>query len=134
MLAQFGAGMGDASLILGASAFTTFKRILLPLIAPAVLIVGLLTFVSAIRATTAVALVATEHRKPLSVLQLDQMIAGEFEDPAVVGALLVVLVGGAGRESRWPETRIPQCMSPRRNHPSSTEQRETWLEWNKNRT
>jgi iron(III) transport system permease protein len=93
-MVQLGAELEEASWASGAGAFYTFRRIVLPLIMPAVVVVGVLTFATAVRATSIVALLATGKSKPLSMLQLDHMADGDFGEAAVIGVFLVVLITG----------------------------------------
>lgn len=94
-MVQLGPELEEASWAAGASPVYTFRNIVLPLIAPAVLVVSVLTFATAVRATSIVALLATGDSKPLSLLQLDHMTNGEFGGAAVIGVFLVILITGA---------------------------------------
>ena len=95
-LAWLGPQLEEASRASGASALYTMRRIVFPLILPAVVLVGVLTFVTAIRATSLIAVLTTTNNKPLSVLQLDHMANGDLGPAAVIGVLLVLLIAGAG--------------------------------------
>ena len=99
-MVQLGAELEEASWAAGAGPFYTFRRIVLPLIAPAVVVVGVLTFATAMRATSIVALLATGESKPLSLLQLDHMADGDFGEAAVIGVFLVVLITGVALVGR----------------------------------
>ena len=93
-MVQLGAELEEASWAAGAGHLYTFRRIVLPLITPAIVVVGVLTFAGAVRATSIVALLATGKSKPLSLLQLDHMADGDFGEAAVIGVFLVVLITG----------------------------------------
>ena len=99
-MVQLGAELEEASWAAGAGPFYTFRRIVLPLITPAVVVVGVLTFATAVRATSIVALLATGKSKPLSLLQLDHMADGDFGEAAVIGVFLVVLITGVALVGR----------------------------------
>lgn len=99
-MVQLGAELEEASFITGGSWFYTFRRVVLPLMAPALVSVGLLTFASAVRQVSAIAMLVTGDTRPLSMLQVDNMVDGSFEAAAVIGTLIVILtlvVAGAAR-------------------------------------
>jgi iron(III) transport system permease protein len=100
-LAQLGPDFEETSSVLGAGCFYTFRRIVLPLITPAVVLVGVLTFATAVRATSIVAILASDSSKPLSLLQLEQMASGDYGTASVVGILLVALVTGVALVARF---------------------------------
>jgi ABC-type Fe3+ transport system permease subunit len=58
------------------------------------LLVGTLSFVSAARNVSAMALLATSGTRPMALLQLDYMVEGRYESAAVVGVLVVLLTTG----------------------------------------
>jgi iron(III) transport system permease protein len=99
-LASFTADAEAASVASGASTLTTFRRILVPLVMPAATVVAVLTFATAVRATSVVALLTTDETKPLSLLQLDQAVAGEYAAASIVGVTLIVLVTGVAVSAR----------------------------------
>jgi iron(III) transport system permease protein len=97
---QLGMEIEEAPWALGAGFFSTFRHIVLPLITPAIVVVGVLTFATAQRATSIVALLATESSNPLSLLQLDRMADGDFGAAAVIGVFLVVMITGVALVAR----------------------------------
>ena len=88
---QLGAELEEASYISGGSWLYTFRRVVLPLMAPALISVALLTFASAVRQVSTIAMLVTGETRPLSMLQVDNMVDGSFEAAAVVGTLIVVM-------------------------------------------
>ena len=97
---QIGSELEEASWVSGASQLYTFRRIFLPLIAPALVLVGLLSFVQAAKAISVVALLSTRSSEPLSMLQLDYMAEGKFEEASVIGLLILLLTLGMAAAAR----------------------------------
>ena len=99
-LVQLGAELEEASAASGAGTFYTFRTIVLPLVAPAILVVGLLIFASAAREISLVALLSSGAVKPLSMLQLNYMEDGSYELATVVGVCILMLTVGAALLAR----------------------------------
>lgn len=91
-LLQLGDELEEASRISGASWFYTYRRILVPLLLPCLIVVGLLEFISAARNISTVVLLATGRTRTLSLLMLDFTAGAELERATVVAAMVVVLV------------------------------------------
>ena len=94
-LVQLGAELEEASRIAGASWWTTYRRIVLRLMAPTLVAVGMITFVGAARNIGNIALLSTSANRPLSILQLDYIAQRKFED-AVVVACIIMFISLAG--------------------------------------
>jgi iron(III) transport system permease protein len=90
-MVQLGNELEEASLVAGGSWLYTFRRIILPLLGPVLVSVGMLTFVSAARNVSNVAMLITSDNRPLAMLQVDYIVDGRFESAAVAGVLIVVL-------------------------------------------
>lgn len=90
-MVQLGFELEEASLIAGGSWLYTFRRIILPLLGPVLLSVGMLTFVSAARNVSNVAMLITSDNRPLAMLQVDYIVDGRFEAAAVAGTIIVLL-------------------------------------------
>jgi iron(III) transport system permease protein len=88
---QIGGELEEAARVSGASQIRTFQHVVLPLIAPTLALVGLLSFVQAAKAISVVALLSTRSTEPLSMLQLDYMAEGKLEEASVIGVLILVL-------------------------------------------
>jgi iron(III) transport system permease protein len=93
-LVQIGNDMEEASVAAGAGWATTYRRIVLPLMMPVLLLVGVVNFISAARDISHIALLATHKSRTLALLQLDFMVAGQYERAAVVATLVVILTTG----------------------------------------
>jgi iron(III) transport system permease protein len=90
-MVQLGRELEEASIIVGGSWLYTYRRIILPLLGPVLVSVAMLTFVSAARNVSNVAMLITSDNRPLAMLQVDYMIDGRFEAAAVAGVLIVLL-------------------------------------------
>lgn len=100
VMLQLGSELEEASRISGASWFYTYRRILFPLLFPALLTVGLVVFISAARDISTVVLLATGQTRTLSILMLDFATEAEFEKATVVAVIIVVLVSVAAFAAR----------------------------------
>ena len=105
-IAQISRELEEAAAVSGGSSLYVFRRVLLPLIAPVVLVVGLLIFASAARATSLVALLSTGAVKPLSMLQLNYMADGSYELATVVGVIILALTVGVALIARLVSLRL----------------------------
>jgi iron(III) transport system permease protein len=94
-LMQLGAELEEASRIAGASWWSTYRRIVLRLMAPTLVAVGMITFVGAARNIGNIALLATSANRPLSILQLDYIAQRKLE-AAVVVACVIMFISLAG--------------------------------------
>ncbi len=93
-LSQIGVDMEEAGRISGGSWSYTYRRVLLPVITPAMVAVGLVAFVFAARDVSRIALLAGSGTRPLALLQLDFMVNDQFEVSAVIGVIIVALTFG----------------------------------------
>lgn len=100
-MVQLGAELEEASWASGGSWVYTLRRVVIPLVAPVVAVVGVLTFATAARATSVVALLSSRNIQPLSMLQLDHMSDGAFERASVIGVLILLLTTGVALLGRW---------------------------------
>lgn len=99
-LQRLGAELEEASLTAGASRFDAFRRVVLPLIAPSVAVVGLEVFATGMSAVSLVALLATGATQPLAILQLSYLDNGLFEPAAVIGIVIMALTVSAALLAR----------------------------------
>ncbi len=98
---QMSPELEEASRVHGASLRQTIARIVMPLMAPAVMSVAIISFISAVRDVPTVIFLANFQTRPLSLLMLDYIIGGEREKATVIGvflAALIVVVALAGRK------------------------------------
>jgi iron(III) transport system permease protein len=100
VMLQLGRELEEASIVSGASWFSTYRRILVPLLFPVLVTVGLLVFISAVRDISTIVLLATGETRTLSLLMLEFATEGQFEKATVVGLLIVVFVGTAALIAR----------------------------------
>ncbi|HEV8344215.1 MAG TPA: iron ABC transporter permease [Candidatus Binatia bacterium] len=85
---QVGGELEQASRVVGAGSFTTFRRITMPLVAPMLVSVFILVFMSSVRDISTPILLAFPSTTPLSVLMLERSVAGEIEKASVIGVIL----------------------------------------------
>jgi len=93
-LTQLAVELEEAAKVAGGSAWNSFYDIILPIITPSLLLVGTLSFITAARSVSIVALIATSHTRPLSLLQLDFLVESRYESAAVIGIIVVALTTG----------------------------------------
>jgi iron(III) transport system permease protein len=91
-LMQFADELEEASQVAGASWYTTFRRILLPLLLPCLIVVGLFVFIASARNISTVVLLATGKTRTMALLMLDYAAGAELEKATVVGAIIVLMV------------------------------------------
>jgi iron(III) transport system permease protein len=91
---QLGTELEEASYTAGASWWVTFKRVVVPLLFPTLVVLWILHFVSAAASAIMPALLASPASRPLALLQLEYILAGRSEPSSVVGVLVVVFTVG----------------------------------------
>lgn len=92
---QIGQELEESSAVSGASGARTFRKIVLPLLLPAVLATALVVFVSAVRDIPVVLLLSAPSSRPLSLLMLDYIGGAETEKATVIGVLIVLIIVAA---------------------------------------
>ena len=92
VLLQLGNDLEEASKVCGGTWFDTFRRVVMPLIMPALVTVGLVGFISAARDISTVVLLGSGKSRTLSLLMLDFAAGAEFEKATVVAVMVVGLV------------------------------------------
>lgn len=103
---QLSQDLEEASRTVGATWIRTFTRVVMPIIVPAVLLVGTTNFIGAARDVASVALVATAGTKTLALLQLDYMVQGRYGAAAVVSFVVITLSTGLALLARVLGLRI----------------------------
>jgi iron(III) transport system permease protein len=83
----------EAAASLGASRWTTARRVVLPRVLPGLAAGALLAFVTALGEFVASILLYTHRTRPISVEMLSQLRGFDFGGAAAYGVLLIVLVG-----------------------------------------
>ena len=99
-MVQLGQELEEASFVCGGSWFTTFRRVVLPLLTPVLVSVALLTFAAAARNVSTIAMLVTAENRPLAMLQVDYLVDGLFEAASVSGVLIVLLTLGVALFAR----------------------------------
>ncbi|HEX3246370.1 MAG TPA: ABC transporter permease subunit, partial [Chloroflexota bacterium] len=79
----------EASLVSGGTWWGTYRRIVLPIISPTLMVIGLISFISAGRNISQVVLLSNSQTRPLSVMQLDYIAEGRYEIAAVIAIILL---------------------------------------------
>ena len=100
VLLQLGNDLEEASKVCGATWWDTYRRVVLPLIFPALVTVGLVGFISAARDIGTVILLGSGRSRTLSLLMLDFAAGAEFEKATVVAVMVVLLVVAAALLAR----------------------------------
>jgi len=101
---QMGADMEEAARTSGAGWLYTYWRIWLPLIAPTLVLMGILNFVLAAGATSSVILLASRDTVTLSILALEYMTSAVGSSREVAGIISLFIVGmtaGLALVARW---------------------------------
>ncbi|MDR7083288.1 iron(III) transport system permease protein [Arthrobacter ginsengisoli] len=99
-ITQIGTELEEASSSVGAGWLYTFRKVVLPIVGPSVIVVGVLAFTAAARTTGLLVLLSTGKNQPLSVLQLSQMADGNLSGAAVVGVFLLLMSVGVAAIAR----------------------------------
>jgi iron(III) transport system permease protein len=81
----------QASRVSGASWFTTYWRITLPMIAPMLVSIFVLTFIATLRDISTSILLSSASTRPLSLLMIEFSMAGEMEAAAVIGVVISLM-------------------------------------------
>ncbi|HEX4192993.1 MAG TPA: iron ABC transporter permease [Stellaceae bacterium] len=105
-LLQLGAALEEAARTCGASWWYGFRHIILPILMPTLVLVGVINFIAASRDIASVALLASNSSKTLSLLQLDYMVDGRWEDAAVVSVVVMLVTTGAAFIARLCGIRL----------------------------
>ncbi|MGH8524994.1 MAG: ABC transporter permease [Gammaproteobacteria bacterium] len=94
VLVQLGPELEEAARISGGSWLQTYRRVLVPLLTPTLIVVGLLGFMSAARDISTVVLLGSSQSRTMALLALDYAFGGQFERGSVVAFMtsLVVIV------------------------------------------
>jgi iron(III) transport system permease protein len=90
---QLGADLEEAARVSGASWWATYRRILLPLLAPIATAIGLMNFGSALTSISTPVLLYSHQSRPLAILLLEYSFTGELERAAALGLLITAIIG-----------------------------------------
>ena len=97
---QLGKELEEASLTSGAGFWGTYFRIVLPLMAQTMVLIGVLKFLFAARTASSVILLATSETRTLALLALDQISGGYREAASITVLFIVVLTTGVALVAR----------------------------------
>jgi len=89
---QLGADLEEAAQVAGASWGYTYRRILLPLLAPIAGAIGLMNFGGALTSISTPVLLYSHQSRPLAILMLEYSVTGELERGAVLGLLITAII------------------------------------------
>ncbi|MGE5061461.1 MAG: ABC transporter permease subunit, partial [Betaproteobacteria bacterium] len=91
---QLGKELEEASRMSGAGFWKTYFKVVLPLMAQTMVMVGVLKFMFASHHTSSIILLATSETRTLSLLALDQVAAGYREVASITVILIMALTLG----------------------------------------
>jgi iron(III) transport system permease protein len=103
---QIGPELEEAVLMSGGGWLVTYRRILMPLMAPTLMSVFILTFVTCIRDISTVVLLTSGSSQPLAVLMLAYATSGNTTAASVVGVVLSILGAGIAVLARATGLRL----------------------------
>ncbi len=103
---QLGAALEEAARTCGASWWYGFRHVIVPILAPTLVLVGIINFIAASRDIASIALLASNTTKTVSLLQLDYMVDGRWEDAAVISVVVMVITTGAAFIARLCGLRL----------------------------
>lgn len=90
-ISQISSELEEASVVSGAAQLETMRRITIPLIAPMVASVFVISFMTAMKDISATVLVATPGTQTLPLLMFSYATGGRLEDASVVGVITVLI-------------------------------------------
>jgi iron(III) transport system permease protein len=90
---QLDPALEEAAAALGASRWTSARRVVLPLVLPGLAAGALLAFVTALGEFVSSILLYTHRTRPISVEMLSQLRGFDFGGAAAYGVILILLVG-----------------------------------------
>jgi iron(III) transport system permease protein len=103
---QLGAELEEASRVSGASWLRTMRRVVLPPLAPVLVLVATLNFVAASRDVSNIILLASGKSTTLALLQLDYMVAPLWESATVVSVVMTLISTGVALAARAFNLRV----------------------------
>jgi iron(III) transport system permease protein len=89
---QLGGDLEEAARVSGASWRYTYRKILVPLVAPIAATVGLISFGNALTSVSTPVLLYSSRSRPLAILLLEYSFSGEVERAAALGLLITAIV------------------------------------------
>jgi iron(III) transport system permease protein len=105
-IVQFSPELEEASWLSGASWFYTMRRVVLPPLAPVLVLIATVNFVSASRDVSSIILLASGDSMTLALLQLDYMVAPYWESATVVAVVMTLISTGLALVARGFGVRL----------------------------
>jgi iron(III) transport system permease protein len=90
-LANLSKELEEASRVVGASWWRTFRQVVVPVLMPTMIVVGIIAFVFSARQIATVAMLIVGNNHVLATLQLSYVMGGDLEKAAVVGTITGLL-------------------------------------------
>lgn len=90
-LANLNQDLEEASRVVGASWWHTFRSVVVPILFPTMIVVGIIAFVTSARQIATVVMLIVGNNHVLATLQLSYVIGNDFEKAAVVGTIIAFL-------------------------------------------
>jgi iron(III) transport system permease protein len=103
---QLGAELEEASRVSGAGWLRTMCRVVVPPLAPVLVLVATLSFVAASRDVSNIILLASGQSTTLALLQLDYMVAPLWESATVVSVVMTLISTGVALAARACNLRL----------------------------
>jgi iron(III) transport system permease protein len=103
---QLGTELEEASRVSGGSWFRTMRMVVMPPLAPVLLLVATFTFVAASRDVSNIILLASGQSTTLALLQLDYMVAPLWESATVVAVVMTFISTGVALLARAFNLRL----------------------------
>jgi iron(III) transport system permease protein len=91
-LMQVSKELEESAWMAGASWLYTLRRVVLPLLLPAILAVALIIFIAAVRDIPTVIFLASPQSRTLSLLMLDYIAGAQMERAVVLGVFITFLI------------------------------------------
>jgi iron(III) transport system permease protein len=88
---QISRQLEEAAHVSGANWLQTYARVVLPLLAPVLVTVGLMTFAGVIRDISTTVLLAGATTRPLALLMLEYSSSGSLAGASVIGVILAIV-------------------------------------------
>ena len=103
---QLGAELEESSEIAGASLFTTMRKIVFPLLMPTMVVLFVFHFVLAAGNAIMPSYIASPDSKPLALMQLEFILAGDSERSSAAGIFIVFISAGMAIVARMFGFRV----------------------------
>jgi iron(III) transport system permease protein len=105
-MVQLGTELEEASRLSGASWLYTMRRVVLPPLAPVLVLAATLNFVSASRDVSNIILLASGQSTTLALLQLEYMVTPRWENATVIAVVMTLLSTGVALAARLCNLRL----------------------------